>query len=568
VTLRADKLLLGLAVALPWLFIWQGLDFTDQGYLFTIYRWFLRHPEAVGHTSHMWLTNVVGGVWDLLFGRLGVVGQRALWAVCTSFGLFLAFRAVRSCSSERAAALGVFVVSAFLVNRRETWFSYNTATSLLSTAAATTLFLALRANNLRGLALAGFILGVSPFARISNVLHATLLAAPVFAVLLERSRLPLLPRQLGAALLGYLVGVGSALLGMLALGHWSLFWQASYDLLHPSSPDLPHGVGALGTKLWQDHLLTVPVGVAIVAGGAGLVALAPRLPKLVNYGIYAALGVAGYWGLTRLGHTGATEPWTWLIIGPCYVLLAGIALGLLARSFDERLACFIGCVALFVTPLGSDNGIRAAYQGTQFAIPLAIAILYTAGMEARRALRPMAIVIAATMVGESVDRDLSYSYRDRPRPELWTSVAHQQLHGQLTTPARARVTVEVLSALEQRVDRGDYLLAYEGAPLLQYLTYTRPYTGHPWLMTDHDPNVVPGLLRTALESSKCLPVAVRSLGSTRSMDWPTRFRKLESLHAGTRKAIERFLRTHGYQATWRNDYFEILQPPGEPAHCR
>lgn len=566
--MRLNKLIFGLAIAIPWLFIWQGLDLTDQGYLLTIYRCFLKHPEAVAHTSHMWLTNVVGGVWDLLFGRWGVVGQRVLWAACTSLGVFLSFRAVRACTSERAAAIGVLVVSAFLASRRETWFSYNTSTSLLSVAGASTLFLALRAQNLRGLVLAGFFLGLSPFARVSNVLHAAFLVAPVFVALLDRSQLPRVPRQLAACALGYAAGVGSALLGMLALGHWSFFWKAAYDLFHPTAASVNHGVDGMVGRLLNDHLLAIPVGLVIVGGGAGLLLLAPRLPKLVNYALYGALGLWGYWALTRSGHTTKVEPWTWLVIGPCYVVLAGVALGLLKRSADERLACFIGFVALFLTPIGSDNGIRAAYLGVPFAIPLVVAVLYEAGTEARAPLRAIILFAAATVVGESVNRDLIYSYRDRPRPELWTPIAHRQLRGQLTTAARARVTVEVLEALQQRVARGDLLLAYDGTPLLQYLTYTRPYTGHPWLMTDDDPAVVPGLLKTALDTYKCLPVAVRSRGSTRSQDWPKKFRKLEPAHAGTRKAIEQFLKANGYRATWKNAYFEILEPPGGPARCR
>src|SRR4051812_2560501 len=128
---RADRLALGAGLLIPWLFIWQGLDFTDQGYLVTGYRCFLRHPEVTEDSGHMWLTNLVGGLWDALFGGLGLVSMRALWALCMSLGVLLAFRVTRSFSSERAAALGGLVASAFLSNRRESWFSYNTLSSLL-----------------------------------------------------------------------------------------------------------------------------------------------------------------------------------------------------------------------------------------------------------------------------------------------------------------------------------------------------------------------------------------------------------------------------------------------------
>jgi hypothetical protein len=568
---RSNTLLLATALVLPWLFIWQGVDVTDQGYLFTIYRCFLRHPEAVAHTSHMWLTNTIGGVWDLLFGRFGAVSLRALWALCTSLGVFLSFRAVRRCCGERAAVLGVLVVSMFLAGRRETWFSYNTSTALLSAAAAATLFQALCKRDLRGLLLAGFFLGLSPFARLSNVLHAAMLTAVLFAALLDRSRVRALPRELGAGIAGYLLGVAMALVSMRALGHWAYFWQAAYDLLHPTSPSVSHGIGSLIRQLVHETLLAVPAGLSVLGFGAAVFKLAPRLPKPLALGLYALLVGVGIYALTYFGHHTTVEPWTWFVIGPCYVVLASVALGLLGQSFEVRLACFIGLVALFVTPIGSDNGIRAWFLGVTFALPLTLAVLFSAGTEARAPLRALAIVAGLTVMGESIDRALVYSYRDRPRSELWTPVGHPQLYAQLTTPARAKVLREVLSALEQRVGRGDYLLAYDGTPLLQYLTFTRPYTGRPWMMTDDDPAAVPGMLRTALGTSKCLPVAVRSLGSARSNDWPAKRRKPERKQAGTRKAITRFLKQHDYRPTWQNAYFEILEPPdgAGPGHpCR
>src|SRR6185503_16199319 len=102
---KESRFLLGAAMGWPWLFIWQGLDFTDQGYLLTSYRCFFRHPEVTEDAGSTWLTNLIGAVWDALFGKWGVVSIRALWAVCLSLGLLLAFRLVRRVSSERAAAL-------------------------------------------------------------------------------------------------------------------------------------------------------------------------------------------------------------------------------------------------------------------------------------------------------------------------------------------------------------------------------------------------------------------------------------------------------------------------------
>ncbi|HVZ32917.1 MAG TPA: hypothetical protein VG963_10845, partial [Polyangiaceae bacterium] len=154
-----------IAAALPWLFIWQGLDFTDQGYLLTGYRCFFRHPEATEESGHMWLTNLVGAVWDALFGWLGVVGMRALWALTMSVCIVLAFRLLRSLTTERAAALAVLVSSVFLSDRHATWFSYNSFSTLIFVVVAVCLSIGIWRSQARWLFAAGVGIGLAPFAR-------------------------------------------------------------------------------------------------------------------------------------------------------------------------------------------------------------------------------------------------------------------------------------------------------------------------------------------------------------------------------------------------------------------
>lgn len=568
---RVDRLVLAGALALPWLFIWQGLDVTDQGYMLTISRCFLRHPEAVAHTSHMWLTNTVGGVWDALFGRLGVVGHRALWAICISLGMFASFRALRSLFSVRTAVLAVLVTSSFLSGRRDTWFSYNVMTGLLSCLAAVTLLGALKHNDHRKLVLTGFLLGLSPFARLPNVLHVSLLAAPVFAALVDRSRLKLLPRQLAAGALGYVLAVLVAFGGMLVLGHFGHYVTAVKDLVAPTVPSEYYSQDALSQLLLTDLIRMVPPALGIVAAGAGVVWLAPRLPKAARVALYVVLAGAMLAVLTRASHHSSTEAWPIILVGPSALILAGIAGGVLRRSLDERIACFIGLVALVVTPLGSGNGVRVSYLGMWFSLPLVFCALAAAGEGVRAPLRALALIAGVAVLGESLHRDMTYTYRDGPRAELLTPVDHPQLRAQFTGAARAKVVGEVLQALDERVSRGDLLLAYEGTPLLQFLTYTRPYTGRPWIMTDDVPHLVPGMLSSAQRTFKCLPVAVRSTGSARGSFWPQDRRRLDKQNKATRSAIAAFLKEHDYRRTWRNSFFEILEPPrkpGAPARCR
>src|SRR5215217_1620232 len=215
---RVDRFALGGALLVPWLFIWQGLDFTDQGYLVTGYRCFFRHAEATEDSSSEWLTNLLGAVWDELFGGVGLVSMRALWALCLSLGLLLAFRFVRELSGARAAAFGVLVASVFLSDRRETWFSYNTSSSLFFVAAALCTARGVVTGSAAWSLGAGVWIGVLPFARFPNLLAVALLSVPVLAMLLEPARRSSLLRVTGLMALGVLVGVAGALAAIYARG--------------------------------------------------------------------------------------------------------------------------------------------------------------------------------------------------------------------------------------------------------------------------------------------------------------------------------------------------------------
>ena len=69
------KIILALIILYPLIFIWQGLDFTDIGYSLTNYDQTFNEPESVSYGFVNWLTNIIGGLWLLLFGdSLGLLG--------------------------------------------------------------------------------------------------------------------------------------------------------------------------------------------------------------------------------------------------------------------------------------------------------------------------------------------------------------------------------------------------------------------------------------------------------------------------------------------------------------
>jgi hypothetical protein len=563
---RFAKPICSCALAWPWLFIWQGLDFTDQGYLLTNYRCFFRHPEATADSGNMWLTNLVGASWDALFGSLGVVGMRALWALCMSFCLLLAFRMTRALTNEPVAAGSVWVASVFLSDRHATWFSYNAFSTLLLSAAAACLLHGIRQRNVRTLFAAGLIVGLAPFARFPNVLGLALISALGMAAWIEPERRRQLPRDLAFTSLGIVTAIAGMAAAIYLRGDADLYVHGVTRLFEPSLGGDTHTLHSLFGLFVKDQLLAVAWGLGVCLGAAVLVRALHAKPAVAPW----LLPLACALGVFVLTHK--SDSWRWAVPGTCYLVLGGVALGAWKRSAELRVAAFLLLVLVVIAPLGSDRGIKNAHMGLWLALPFLLALVYTLdrnwlyGQGAR-----LALVAGVVLTGEALYQTATYTYRDSARIRLRSAVDHPQLRAQYTTPERAKAVGQVLAALAERVAPDDYLLAYEGTPLLQYLTRTRPYLNRPWLMGWEDGRVIAQLAADAPERTGCLPVAVVTTKSARGAEWPQHAQELEpdEPQRGERSALTAFLHERGYTRTWSNGYFEILEPPlPERGHCR
>ncbi|MEO8180577.1 MAG: glycosyltransferase family 39 protein [Deltaproteobacteria bacterium] len=563
---RLERPALGTALAVPWLLIWQGLDFTDQGYLLTGYRCFFRYPEATEDSANLWLTNFVGAIWDALFGDLGVLGMRALWALCMSCCVLLAFRLARALSQPHTAAVSALVASAFLSDRHATWFSYNALSTLIFTCAAVCLIRGIWQQRSRWLFGAGVLLGIGPFARLPNLLACALIAALGFAALLEPERRRRLAQDVGVTLLGIVSGVCGMLALIYAQGDATQYFRSVLDLFEPSAQAAGYSAHSLLGTFVKDQALALGWGLGVCLGAVGLARIFRWRPGSARW----LVPIACACGVFVLAHK--SQSWRWAVTGTTYLLLAAVVLGAWQRSAEQRVAAFTLLLLVVIAPLGSNLGIKNAHMGLWLALPASLALLHTIGAPGLWGQAPkLALIAGIVLGGEALYQAATYTYRDSARSQLTSAVGHPQLRGQYTSPARAKAVGEVLAALESRVAPGDYLLAYEGTPLLQYLTRTRPYLNRPWLMGYEQGTVVAELAREAPQRTGCLPVAVVTTKSARGFEWPQHAKPLEAgePYRGVRLALTAFLQAHGYTRTWGNGFFEILEPPAEQrVQCR
>ena len=73
------------------IFIFQGLDFADEGFYATFYQQIFIDPESVMFNFMYWFTGIVGGILYYLFPQSGLLGFRILGIVVTTTTIIMAY---------------------------------------------------------------------------------------------------------------------------------------------------------------------------------------------------------------------------------------------------------------------------------------------------------------------------------------------------------------------------------------------------------------------------------------------------------------------------------------------
>ncbi|NCC30517.1 MAG: hypothetical protein EOM24_00670 [Chloroflexia bacterium] len=555
---------LGLAIfAWSALFVWQGLDFTDMGFLLVTYQQFYSAPETNVYFLLNWLTAFIGHWMGEPFGGSVVVYKLGAAVILALTGV-IAYLGLSAVLGRRGMlAVFIFVTFLFATKASDNWISYNNLTGLFYVLGGVLLFLGLQRERRAWVLLAGVILGANLFIRFPNLLGIGLVLGVVLHGLLQRW-----PRRqtLGWSarfLLGWLLGVAAIALLIVAHGHADYYLQSLAGIFGKAADESSTHSGSMLLKLLvRDHAYALVLATLVV--GASVIVL--RLGATRSRGIQVAVTLAS--ALILAIAFKRLESWQWAVPGLLYFGLLWIAL----QEWHSRpwlvVLAFIALAILVIAPLGSNNGMRNAIHGSWLALPLVLTWLWQRAAGAQAALplvpgpaagRLAAATLAIALVGFSLVTAWFYSYRDSSnRLALTHPVAHPLLHGTYTTEARARVVSELVGELPNWVEPGDSLLAYPDLPTVHYLTETTTWLQNPWPILQRGPQLT---ARLEEATSETLPVVVRSIGVTRNFTWPIDSPRDESPdREAAWSAFDRFVERAGYERVWANGFFEIFVP--------
>jgi hypothetical protein len=556
---------LTILIVVPILEAFRGLDVTDTGFVLTSQRLIFTFPADVSYWFHLWLTNVIGGIVDLVFGSFGVLPHKLAAAVIFWCMIVIIFRMYRNRVQADTILVAVTIAIGFAFYRKINIIHYNNLSALFYLLGASLLLKGLIEQKSRFVFFSGFVLGLNIFIRIPNILGLGLILVPYGLDLITRDqerRIRAGVKDLGSFSLGAAMAIIIAVLAMLALGHWSIYLRSLGDLANSSTVEAgDYGLREVIRRPIRDTLSAIQWGLAAALVIAAFSALASLLKKNWMRMPFAVVGVflVYYFAIgTIFSRFGSSFIYR-SSAGLCYLAVAFIVLD--QRSDRKlRLSCvLIACISLALN-CGSDTGITVS----TYAFPAMFPALMCVAMSLKsfprtvtqtsryHPLSASALVVSVLFVGFSIYAVENGIYRDANRAG---SVArHPQIRWILTGHARAQVLDEALPVISSFVSPGTILFAYDSLPLVYFATKTRPYLGNSW-PAQYNPKYL-NLLLKRQESVKTLPVVLLARANPRRGAWPLRDEPISDSWP-----VELFMARNNYQMVWENSAFKLYLPP-------
>ena len=557
---------LGLAIfAWSALFVWQGLDFTDMGFLLVTYQQFYSAPETNVYFLLNWLTAFIGHWMGESFGGSVVIYKFGASVILAVTGMVAYLGLSAELGRRWMLAVFIFVTFLFATKTSANWISYNNLTALFYVLGGVLLFTGLRRNRRAWVLLAGVILGANLFIRFPNLLGIGLVLAVVLHGILQHWSPAKTLGWSAHFLLGWVLGIAAIALLIVAHGHVDYYLQSLSGIFGKAVDEGSTHSGAMLIKLFlRDHVYAFALAALVVVAGILILRFTAARSRPVRVAVVLVSALILALAFQPL------ESWKWAVPGLLYIGLLWVAW----QEWRERPAlvvlAFIALAILVVAPLGSNNGMRNATYGYWLALPLLLTWLWQRTADVLPALplvsspaagRLAAGTLAIALTGFSLVTAWFYTYRDSPnRLELTHPVNHPLLKGTYTTEARARVVAALLAELPKWVQPGDTILAYPDLPTVHYLTKTTTWMQNPWPILQRGPTLT-AQLSSGSVSPAALPIVVRSIGVTHSFTWPIDSPRDESPdREAAWQAFDQFVQHQPYKQVWANDFFEIFVP--------
>ncbi len=503
----------------------QGFDMYDEGWSLTGFQQIFNAPESVEYLFLYYLTNIIGGLWNICFGFGGIYSFRILASIVISLTAYVVWLMLRD-HINRWYILGGLLMAYFSSYYGIMVFYHNYLTTLLTVCSMLFLYKALTLDSSQCAFLSGLVIGINIFVRLPNIvlLALVLLLIPYYLHTHHREKTTTLFISVAV---GVVLGILFVLGLMVALGHLEIFISAIQGGFSASDDaESTHNLGTMVTRYLS---------------------------------VYAIIFTQGILNNTYTIYLIATITCCWIIFSRRYPIST------------VYLAC-LSLLYLHLLPLGSDYGIQNMGENCLFlAAPFTLGFIAKAlkNITVAPYLKTLSEVILWLFVALFMVRGgkhiMMECYFDEGNRLEKTYKPDTPLATTYTTKENCKELNTIMEELSHYVKPGDELLCFQNMPMLHFLTQTQPYLKNPWVWS-YDPSNMQLHFQKAEKAGKKLPVLVRektmiAYWTKPYPNWDNPHAENSYLHKNKKIAlIQQFILTHHYHVVWENDICQILLP--------
>lgn len=444
--------------------LFYGLDLYDTGFHLVAYENVFDAPNSVYCNFMYYLTNLIGGTFLRMFPDMGILGFRLMGAGCVIATLAIIFASLKKEISPVHILLGSALVVVSYV-RSPYAFNNGILSCCLYAIAIILLYKGLTKKMVFLLIMSGIIVGVNIFSRIPNVLGVGMVMVVLFHKKLYNKEKGLDWKNACLFLVGVCLGISFVLLLMIQLGHFEVFMHSMKVVFSLAGGNGSHSLLCMmkiHVAFYLAGIIPVLVFYALFHIDETISYRTSRFVKLVFY-VVAILSVFLYVYETTYVYT---IIWGMCVIGCiiCIIRHQKESIGVLAA-----LALFMLIVEIY----GSDTGVNHGSLPALLAAPVASSQL----LNKRRMIYILTFVLA---VGWQIIR--KGNFQDvGPIYQKTEHIYIPEAKHIFTTPEKANVINSTLEGLRPYVTVGDTMMCFPLAPMMNYLTHTRPAGGSCWI---------------------------------------------------------------------------------------
>jgi hypothetical protein len=570
------------------IFIFQGVDLSDEGFYATFYQQIYKNPEATQYNFMFWFSGIVGGAFDYVFSGLGILGLRFAGVLVTTSTIIITYNLLKKYLNPGHLKLGLLLVVLFINNNLKE-IHYNDLSALFNMLTIVHLLTGLKENKPRKLFLAGLFVSLCTFTRLPNILSLGLGIGIFYYGYHKKTKFTV---QLGQALsfgAGFIV-TSAILIGfMKMIGHWDIF-IGSIKLLSKMGKGgeesfygpmvlIKNFLGTYSSAIKYTLFILFLIGVLSV--------IANVFSKLSFYKKWmgAVVGYIIVLGIAVLIFKGKIDNDVVLYFFSGLIMITTFLIFFSPVGIDIKFLSLAGCYILLTYPFSSSASLfTVGKYSLWLSLPIAIDYLFNfrsisklsfAGRSINlppllsfreNTLKGIRTCMALACVFACLYFSYYYPFFDKhERTAMHYSLHNKYMKGIYTTKERSAVLNELLDESPKYIKPGDYVLAYHSIPMYHYWTETVPYLHNsmPWF---YEAAILKEELDSSFAEKKILPVVVQQLKKTvgNAGNWPDPPAFYDSAwhkrNEPRDKVLNEFLTEHNYKEVWKNEVFKIWVP--------